>query len=143
LQVEKVTAAIPDDAAPVAAAPSQRPHFPASHRGRQRLFEMRERNRKNIMEAPSAAQFWKEVKRLIDPAPVPISVTADSLKDVFERRLNPPSTLPSSFDASQHRINRLLATAIPETTTDNTEEQFFSAKWTEPDMEWLKDHVRK
>lgn len=50
------------------------------------------------MDAPSMGEFWKEVTRLIDPAPNPISVTADSLRDVFERRPNPPTILPASFD---------------------------------------------
>jgi hypothetical protein len=125
LDMEKVTADIPDDSG-VSTAPSKRPDFPAGHRGRLRLYEMRERNRKLIMEASSAAEFWKYIKRFIDPAPNPISVTADSLKDVFERRLNPPTTLPQSFDAFQHKINRLLAGSIPSTTPDPTPEQFFS-----------------
>ena len=86
------------------------------------------------MEAPSTGAFWKEVIRLIDPAPVPISVTADNLKDVFEKRLNPPSSLPGSFDPPQHKMNRLLAELIPESTTDSTPEDFFSA--------WVKDHIR-
>jgi hypothetical protein len=120
----------------------QRPPFPAAHRGRQQLHEIKERNRKNILEAPSAAAFWKEVKRLIDPAPIPISATADNLKDVFEKRLNPPVVLPESFDSSQHKMNRMLAESIPESTVDSTSERFFSAEWTEEDMEWLKDHIR-
>jgi hypothetical protein len=98
LQIEKVIADIPDDSGDmVTPTPSQRPEFPASHRGRLRLHEMRKRNRKHIMEAPSAGEFRKEVKWLIDPAPNPISVTAESLKEVFERRLNPPATLPDSL----------------------------------------------
>lgn len=70
-------------------------------------------------------------------------MTADSLKDVFEKRLIPPATLPASFDKPLHKINRLLARAIPNTTTDPMPEKFFSAKWTEEDIEWLKDHLSK
>ncbi|KAF8123832.1 hypothetical protein K438DRAFT_1792021 [Mycena galopus ATCC 62051] len=88
LEVEKVTADIPDESE-ISTAPSRRPDFPTGHRGRVRLHEMREKNRKLIMEASSAAEFWKHVNRFIDPAPNPISVTADSVKDVFEPRLNP------------------------------------------------------
>jgi hypothetical protein len=42
-----------------------------------------------------------------------------------------------------HKINRLLAAAVPDTTTDPTPEKFFSAEWTTANMEWLKDHIRK
>jgi hypothetical protein len=38
---------------------------------------MRDENRKKIMEAPLRAVFWKEIKQLADPKPVPISVSAD------------------------------------------------------------------
>ncbi|KAJ7601402.1 hypothetical protein DFH06DRAFT_1026142, partial [Mycena polygramma] len=143
IELDKVTTDLPDDSAtPAPSVPSQRPAFPASHRGRQRLNEIRDKNRKNILEAPSAAAFWKEVKRLIDPAPTPLSVTADSLKDVFEKRLNPPTILPRSFNAPRHRTNRMLADSIPASTTDPTREKIFSAGFTERDMEWLKDHIR-
>ncbi|KAJ6461555.1 hypothetical protein C8R47DRAFT_993465, partial [Mycena vitilis] len=143
IELDKVTTDLPDDSStPAPSVPSQRPAFPASHRGRQRLSEIRDRNRKNILEAPSAAAFWKEVKRLVDPAPTPLSVTADSLKEVFEKRLNPPTTLPQSFDAHRHRTNRMLANSIPASTVDPTAEEFFSAQFTEQDMEWLKDHIR-
>ncbi|KAJ7752512.1 hypothetical protein DFH07DRAFT_716195, partial [Mycena maculata] len=64
------------------------------------------------------------------------------LKDVFEKRLNPPTVLPESFDASQHKMNRLLAGFIPESTVDSTPEKFFSSEWNEKDMEWLKAHIR-
>ncbi|KAJ6522567.1 hypothetical protein B0H19DRAFT_973306, partial [Mycena capillaripes] len=95
------------------------------------------------MEAPSRAAFWKEIKRLADPKPAPISVTADELKDVFEKRLNPPAVLPPQFDSAQHKINKILATLIPEKTEDKTPEGFFTHKWTEDDMGRLKDHIRK
>ncbi|KAF8192395.1 hypothetical protein K438DRAFT_1970195 [Mycena galopus ATCC 62051] len=95
------------------------------------------------MEASSAGEFWKEIKRLIDPALNPISVSADNLKDISERRLNVPETLPQSFGASQHAINRILASSIPATTTDTTREQLFSREWTEADIESLKEHIRE
>jgi hypothetical protein len=42
---------------------------------------------KKLLEAPSAAIFWKEIKKLSDPAPIPVSVTAEALRDVFETDL--------------------------------------------------------
>ncbi|KAJ6496389.1 hypothetical protein C8R45DRAFT_823377, partial [Mycena sanguinolenta] len=94
------------------------------------------------MEAPSRAASWKEIKRLADPKPAPISVTADELKDVFEKRLNPPTVLPLQFDSAQHKINKILATLIPEKTEDKTPEGFFTRIWTEDDMGRLKAHIR-
>jgi hypothetical protein len=79
---------------------------------------MRDANRKKILEDPSRAAFWKEIKRLAVPKPAPISVTADELKDVFEKRLNPPEVLPPQFDSAQHKINQVLATLLPEKTED-------------------------
>ncbi|KAJ6543113.1 hypothetical protein B0H19DRAFT_1077126 [Mycena capillaripes] len=96
-----------------------------------------------LLNAPSAAIFWKEIKRLCDPAPIPISVTAESLRNVSEKRLNPPASLPESFDAFQHKINRMLARLIPKTTSDSSEEQFFSKEFTEEHMAWAKDQIRK
>jgi hypothetical protein len=61
---------------------------------------------------------------------------------VFEKRLNPPAILPQSFDAPRHRTNRMPADSIPDSTTDPTHEKFFSAEFTEEDMEWLKDHIQ-
>ncbi|KAJ6467392.1 hypothetical protein C8R45DRAFT_838633, partial [Mycena sanguinolenta] len=95
------------------------------------------------MEAKTRREFWKEIKRLADPKPAPIFVTASSLKDVFERRLNPPEILPDEFDSVQHSINKLLAGLLPETTEDHTFEQFFTRKWNVDDMGRLKDHLRK
>ncbi|KAJ6629694.1 hypothetical protein B0H10DRAFT_1939668 [Mycena sp. CBHHK59/15] len=66
-----------------------------------------------------------------------------SLKDVFVKRLNPPTSLPDSFDTTQHKINRMLADSIPDSTTDSTAEKFFSAEWMEGHMAWVKNHIRK
>ncbi|KAJ7196334.1 hypothetical protein B0H12DRAFT_1020251, partial [Mycena haematopus] len=94
------------------------------------------------MEAPSAAAFWKQVKRLSDPAPIPASVSANDLKNVFESRLNPPKIMPQSFDAAEHTMNNLLADMIPDSTEDTTPEGFFSAPWTEAHMEAIKVHIK-
>ncbi|KAJ7728245.1 hypothetical protein B0H16DRAFT_1331072, partial [Mycena metata] len=95
------------------------------------------------MDAPSSGIFWKEIKKLADPKPAPISVTASSLKEVFEKRLNPPETLPPQFDATQHGINKILASLIPPETKDSTPEGFFTERWNTVDMGRLKDHLRE
>ena len=67
------------------------------------------------------------MKRLVEPAPIP--VTADSLKEVIEKRLNPPNILPNilqeSSDAPLHTMNRILVGLIPDSTTDPAPEIFF------------------
>ncbi|KAJ7741152.1 hypothetical protein DFH07DRAFT_751157, partial [Mycena maculata] len=95
------------------------------------------------MQAETRAAFWKEIKRLADPRPAPISVSADGLQDVFEKRLNPAQILPPEFDSAQHKINKILAGLLPEKTEDTTPEGFFSKKCTEDDMGALKNHLRK
>jgi hypothetical protein len=70
-------------------------------------------------------------------------VTAASLKDVFEKRLNPPKVRLSQFDAAQHSINQIIAGLLPDPTEDQTPEGFFTVKWNEDDMGRLKDHLRK
>ncbi|KAJ7932042.1 hypothetical protein B0H13DRAFT_2308192 [Mycena leptocephala] len=146
LNIEKVTADIPNDSGePEQAQPvHSRAAYPAAHRGRDRLNDVGERNRASLMEAKSSGKFWKVVKRLSDPAPSAISVTAHDLKDVFEKRLNLPATLPASFDSAQHKMNKILAALISDFTTDSTPEGFFKfpSEFTEENMEWLKDHLR-
>ncbi|KAJ7709166.1 hypothetical protein B0H16DRAFT_1216876, partial [Mycena metata] len=48
-----------------------------------------------------------------------------------------------SFDATQHKFNRFLAALIPKSTTDSSDEGFFSAGWTEEEVAEVKDHIRK
>ncbi|KAJ6484252.1 hypothetical protein C8R45DRAFT_763380, partial [Mycena sanguinolenta] len=145
IKVPKVTANIPDDRVETDADTNkcpQRESYPESHRGRDKRATLREANRKKIMETETRGIFWKEIKRLADPKPAPVSVTAASLKDVFERRLNPPETTPPQFDEAQLGINKLLAQLLPEKTEDHTPEGFFSGNWNEDDMGRLKDHLR-
>ncbi|KAJ7081803.1 hypothetical protein B0H15DRAFT_786121, partial [Mycena belliarum] len=142
LDVDKVSANIPDDRAAEPVKP-ERKNYPEKHRGRDRLGAIRDANRDKLLNAPSSGLFWKEVKRLADPKPAPIAVTAEDLREVFEKRLNPPARLPSAFDKIQHEINKTLAALIPETTEDETPERFFSAEWGEDDGAWVKDHLLK
>ncbi|KAJ7431998.1 hypothetical protein B0H11DRAFT_1941090 [Mycena galericulata] len=132
--VSKVVADIPNDSSPPEIAVRlPRTMFPEGHRGCEKLVTLREANRMKAMEATSSSAFWKEVKRLADPKPAPISITAASLKDVFEKRLNPP----------EHGVNRILAKLLPPITEDHTPEGFFTEIWNEEDMGRLKDHLRK
>ncbi|KAJ6481554.1 hypothetical protein C8R47DRAFT_1284080, partial [Mycena vitilis] len=142
--IAKVTTELLDNSGTeeISAKPT-RPEFPAPHRGRLKWASMRAANKKKLVQAESRAVFWKEIKRLADPKPAPISVTADALKDVFEKRLNPPETLPPSFDSAQHKVNKILAELLPEKTEDTSPEGFFTNKWTALDMGRLKDHLRK
>jgi hypothetical protein len=97
-----------------------RKEYPDKHRGHDTLGEIRDKNRDKLFNAPSSGAFWKEIKRLADPKPDPIMVTADSLRDVFEKRLNPPAVMPTAFDDIRHKVNQILAAMIPDTTQDTT-----------------------
>ena len=142
--VPKVSTDMQNDSAQTELTPRPtRLPFPESHRGWDKLGSLREINRKKIADAPSPGVFWKEIKRMADPKLAPISVTAVSLKEVFEKRLNTPQILPTQFDTAQHSINKILAGLLPETTEDKTPEGFFSVKWNVDDMGRLKDHLRK
>jgi hypothetical protein len=118
LEIVKVTAEIANEAGPPdePARKSGCSAFPFAHRGRDQLAAMRDLNRKKSLDAPTRAIFWKEIKRTADPKPAPMSVTADELKTVFEKRLNPPNILTVEFDSTQHKINKILATLLPEKT---------------------------
>jgi ribonuclease HI len=143
--IPKVSADIANDANEAQSKPSAPPRgeYPLPHRGRDKLAAMKDENRDKICDAPTRAVFWKEIGRFDKARPPAISVTASSLKDIFERRLNPPSVLPEQFNAAQHTINKILAGLIPEVTKDQTAEGFFSTPWATADMGRLKDHLRK
>ncbi|GLB35658.1 hypothetical protein LshimejAT787_0212230 [Lyophyllum shimeji] len=137
LTVSRNTPQQPENSVP------KRSAYPDSHRGRDKLMAIKEQNRKKVMEAPNCGMFWREVKRLADPQPPPIAVSAGELKSVFETRLNPPTSLPFTFDETQHKINKLLADLLPAETVDLTPEGFFSLPWVEDDIAWVKDHLKK
>ncbi|KAJ7983200.1 hypothetical protein DFH06DRAFT_1123206 [Mycena polygramma] len=140
IDVEKVTADVADDREDTPEKPPRK-EYPEKHRGRDTLGAIRDANRDKLVNAPSSGAFWKEIKRLADPKPDPVIVTAEALRGVFEKRLNPPIVVPSAFDEIQHKINMTLASQIPEHTLDETPERFFSAQWNEDDGAWVKDHL--
>jgi ribonuclease HI len=79
LKIDKVSTDIPNDAGESAPEhiPKRAP-CPVAHRGRERLYLMRDQNAQNLIGAPSNAVFWKEYRTFADPAPIPISVTAEA-----------------------------------------------------------------
>jgi hypothetical protein len=94
------------------------------------------------MEAKSSNIFWKEVRRLADPRPTPISITASSLKDIFEKHLNPPKaglkpvrsvSQGQLFDQSL-QVSYLLITIDSEMTTGSslTKISASSVNWSHP-----------
>lgn len=116
----------PDDRCGEPAPKHPRKEYPEKHCGRGRLGAIRDANRDKLFNAPSSGDFWKEVKRLADPKPDPIAVTAESLREVFEKRLNPPAVMPTAFDEIQHKINQTLASVIQKTTQDTQPELHLS-----------------
>nr|GAT46372.1 predicted protein [Mycena chlorophos] len=81
---------------------------------------------------------------MMDPKPLPILVTADSLRNEFETRSNAPRILPAQFDANTYKMNHLRAVLIPDSTVDSTPEQFFSRQFqAELEIPKLITHLEK
>ena len=68
-------------------------------------------------------------------------VTADELKDVFEKCMNPLDPVPDTFDTHLLTFNNAMAKAIPQRTQDMTEEQFFSKPFSVEEMASAKTHL--
>jgi hypothetical protein len=141
MDIVKVTTDVPNDA--VQDAPHTRKQYPEKHRGRDKWGAMRDANREKLINPLSHAAFWTDVGRLADPKPAPIAVSAEDLRGIFEKRLNPAPVLPTAFDEVQHKISQTLASMIPDETVDTTPEKFFSSEWCEDDGAWVKEHLRK
>ncbi|KAJ7731674.1 hypothetical protein DFH07DRAFT_781167 [Mycena maculata] len=69
--IDKVASDIPNDSPWPEHDVRTRAPYPAAHRGKDRSSDIKDRNRASLMDAPSTGAFWKEVKHLSDPTPVP------------------------------------------------------------------------
>ncbi len=71
----------------------------STHRGRDRERQAKHANLQKLKNAETSRQYWDVLRSFTDDfhqkwAPV----TNDSLRRVFEGRLNPPSAVPGHFD---------------------------------------------
>ncbi|PPQ84469.1 hypothetical protein CVT26_007405, partial [Gymnopilus dilepis] len=102
----------------------------ASHRDRSKLQAVKAALREKLLGAETEASFWTAAKEIMNGKDSTYPVTADQLKEVFEKRMNPMSPTPQSFDADLLKLNCSLANAIPDRTQDTTPERFFSRPFT-------------
>ena len=111
------------------------------HRGREKLRDFRVSLRKKLLNSDSEKSFWKVAKAIMNGKESSSPVTADKLKDIFEKRMNPLDPIPESFDTNLLNLNIAMANAIPQRTHDATEEQFFSKPFSVEEMASAKAHL--
>lgn len=83
------------------------------------------------------------MKQLTETHPEVGFFTAEALKDVFEKRMNPIDPLPSTFDGERLILNHAVAASIPDATQDTTDAQYFSGGFTEGEIERAEIQLRK
>ncbi|PPQ81254.1 hypothetical protein CVT26_015075 [Gymnopilus dilepis] len=103
-----------------------------SHRGREKV---------RLLNAESEAEFWKVAREILNGREPELPVSAEQLKEVFEKRMNPIQPTPMTFDKSILDLNCAVAATIPEKTEDTTEEKFFSRPFTEEEVARAKVHL--
>lgn len=114
-----------------------------SHRGRIKERQVQAANLKRFIEADSPREWWDLVREWTDAKPKAVRVSADQLRHVFHRRLNPPAHMPEHFDAHVKRIHNLMSASIPNHTVDRTPEEFFTRPFVEDELEWAKAKLAK
>jgi hypothetical protein len=97
----------------------------------------------NAAALAAVLDFWKLVRSWTDDKVRSLPFPLDSLRCLFESRMNPPRDLPSSFDADLYALHRLTANVIPPCTTDTTPSGDFSRPFLEEEVDWAKRRVRK
>ncbi|KAJ8489933.1 hypothetical protein ONZ51_g2645 [Trametes cubensis] len=105
------------------------------------ILGMRRENLTRLVHARSPAAFWSAYKGLLADQPRPTLVTAAQLREVFQARMNPPASLPLTFDRLHHALNRITAHSLPRSTVDTTAEQFFSRPFSVEEVDAVKDHI--
>ncbi|KAF5370914.1 hypothetical protein D9615_009786 [Tricholomella constricta] len=111
-----------------------------SHRNRTSAHEKQKQHRALIIEAKSEKEFWVAAKKIMGSKQTQADISAATLKEVFERRMNPICPPPKSFNLNRLELNQTFASAIPIRTIDTTPEQFFSAPISEEEIEIAKEH---
>ena len=112
-----------------------------SHRGREKLRNLKVSLREKLLNSDSEKSFWKTAKVIMNGKEVSSPVTADDLKKVFEKRMNPLDPLPDTFDTSLLKLNIAMANAIPQQTQDTTEELIFSKPFSPEEIASAKTHL--
>lgn len=105
----KITTSLPETASrpepvPVLLDPQHR-----SHRNRAHVYDLQDKNLKLLLEAPNDGVFWTHIHNWLDKKKRAPEVSIEDLQATFEECMNPPATLPPSFD-SVHR--KAISTAV-------------------------------
>jgi ribonuclease HI len=97
-----------------------------------------------LVEASSNfALFWKHFRSLADPKHKAPLVSLDALTSIFQRRMNPPPTMPASFNSFCFLTNTLQLAHLPSVTVDMSPDGVFSREWQVDEIEWPKAHVKE
>ena len=113
------------------------------HRGRDKLRYLKISLREKLLSSDSDKSFWKTAKMIMNGKEQTSPITADELKEVFEKRMNPLNPIPETFDTNLLNLNIALAKAIPKHTQDKTQEHFFSKLFSVEEMASAKLHLEK
>ncbi|CAA7264262.1 unnamed protein product [Cyclocybe aegerita] len=114
-----------------------------SHRGRAESRDLMWENLRELLACESIADFWALFKRWNDPKPTQPKIRLLTLKENFAARMNPPSSLPPSFDASLFARHELTMKAVPIHTIDISPNLHFSRPFATVEVDWAKTHIRK
>lgn len=114
-----------------------------AHRHRPVIAAKQLEFRKKLLEAKTEREFWRVAKDIMGTKKTTSNFSAEALKNVFEKRMNPIVPMPETFDPMRMQYNHTLAAAIPEHTIDTTPEHFFSAPFTVEDVAEAKDRLSK
>ena len=113
-----------------------------SHRNREKVRDTKALFRDKLLSCDNDKMFWKIAKEIIKGKDTVSPVTADDLKLVFQKRMNPSTTTPESFDTSLLCLNMAMAKAIPSQTVDLTPDQFFSKPFSVEEISDAKTHLK-
>jgi hypothetical protein len=114
-----------------------------AHRGRHANRLKQHRNLQALEAVRTPGELWRLKRWWTDPKACPESLTLGVLKDDFQERMNPPSTLPDFIDQERFENDHLQALQIPEHTVDTTPKRSFSRPFTSEEVTWAKSHIKK
>lgn len=108
---------------------------------------MREQQRSNLDKlvntSSNSGTFWKFYRELADPRPKPPLVSLQSLRDCFQRRMNPDPVPPDTFDRAQACFVPLAAATLPCPSEQSISSQELNAPLSCEDIAWAKAHIER
>lgn len=77
------------------------------------LTQLRRQLMVPLTRAVGSTQFWCQINSLLKPRPSVSHTTADALRDVFQRRMNPAPIIPATFNGLHRLANETVFRTIP------------------------------